>query len=109
MRSDAEMRVLGVMNATRGVPTTTSRGSRDSPRQSALALAVVALHRAPLLAAESRLPWRYRRRVVPLETSSEANLRFYGRLGFEVVDEVRIEAGPPVWAMLRAPKVQLGG
>ena len=38
-----------------------------------------------------------------LETSSEENLRFYGRLGFEVVDEVHIDGGPPVWAMLREP------
>lgn len=38
-----------------------------------------------------------------LETSSDANLRFYARLGFDVVDEVRIEGGPPVWAMLRPP------
>ena len=38
-----------------------------------------------------------------LETSSETNLHFYGRLGFDVVDEMRIDGGPPVWAMLRSP------
>lgn len=38
-----------------------------------------------------------------LETSSERNLRFYARLGFEIVEEVQIEGGPPVWAMLREP------
>lgn len=38
-----------------------------------------------------------------LETSSKANLRFYGRLGFELIDEVRIDGGPPVWGMLREP------
>lgn len=39
-----------------------------------------------------------------LETSSEPNLRFYGRLGFEVIDQLQIEGGPPVWGMLREPK-----
>jgi GNAT superfamily N-acetyltransferase len=38
-----------------------------------------------------------------LETSSEDNLRFYGRLGFEVVGHVQLAGGPPVWAMLRPP------
>jgi predicted GNAT family N-acyltransferase len=39
-----------------------------------------------------------------LETSSLSNLAFYGQLGFEVVHEVQIEGGPPVWAMLREPR-----
>jgi predicted N-acetyltransferase YhbS len=38
-----------------------------------------------------------------LETSSDDNLAFYRRLGFEIVDEVQIEGGPPVWAMSRGP------
>lgn len=38
-----------------------------------------------------------------LETSSEANLGFYRRFDFDVIDEVRIDDGPTVWAMLRAP------
>lgn len=38
-----------------------------------------------------------------LETSSEANLRFYGRLGFAISGEVHIQDGPPVWGMLRPP------
>jgi ribosomal protein S18 acetylase RimI-like enzyme len=36
-----------------------------------------------------------------LETSSSENLGFYRTLGFEVVNEVQLEGGPPVWAMLR--------
>ena len=39
-----------------------------------------------------------------LETSNERNLAFYGRFGFEVVQEVSIPGGgPPVWTMLRQP------
>jgi predicted GNAT family N-acyltransferase len=38
-----------------------------------------------------------------LETSASENLDFYRTLGFEVMDEIRIEGGPPVWAMLREP------
>jgi ribosomal protein S18 acetylase RimI-like enzyme len=37
-----------------------------------------------------------------LESSKEANLSFYGRYGFEVVDEVRLHRdAPPVWPMWR--------
>lgn len=39
-----------------------------------------------------------------LETSNERNLTFYGRFGFEVMQEVSIPGGgPPVWTMLRQP------
>ena len=39
-----------------------------------------------------------------LETSTEANLRFYGRLGFAVSGYVRVpDGGPEVWSMLRQP------
>ena len=39
-----------------------------------------------------------------LETTKERNLTFYGRFGFEVVQEVSIPGGgPPVWTMLRQP------
>lgn len=39
-----------------------------------------------------------------LETSTEDNLRFYGRLGFEVAGVAHVpDGGPPVWAMLRLP------
>ncbi|WP_016910568.1 GNAT family N-acetyltransferase [Streptomyces xiaopingdaonensis] len=39
-----------------------------------------------------------------LETSSEANLRFYGRLGFAVTAEVELpEGGPLTWCMRREP------
>jgi GNAT superfamily N-acetyltransferase len=37
-----------------------------------------------------------------LETSNPKNLPFYGRFGFEVIDEVRLSGGyPPLWAMRR--------
>ncbi len=40
-----------------------------------------------------------------LETSSEANVRFYGSLGFEVVRDWRIAygAGPQLWLLQRRP------
>ena len=39
-----------------------------------------------------------------LETSSAPNVVFYERLGFDVVDHLRIEDdGPDVWAMARPP------
>lgn len=38
---------------------------------------------------------------VYLETSTTANVRFYGSLGFEVTDEVTIDGGPTTWAMVR--------
>ena len=39
-----------------------------------------------------------------LETSNERNLTFYGRFGFEVMQEVSIPGGgPQVWTMLRQP------
>ena len=40
-----------------------------------------------------------------LETSVEGNLRFYGRLGFEVTGHLVVPGGgPPVWSLLRPPK-----
>jgi len=40
-----------------------------------------------------------------VETSSERNLRLYGRLGFCVTDEVQLaDGGPPVWALIRHPR-----
>jgi len=40
-----------------------------------------------------------------LETSSESNVAFYSRLGFEVADHHQISGGgPDVWAMLRRPQ-----
>ena len=39
-----------------------------------------------------------------LETTMERNLTFYGRFGFEVVQEVSMPGGgPPIWTMLRQP------
>ncbi|WP_395570696.1 GNAT family N-acetyltransferase [Streptomyces sp. BK79] len=40
-----------------------------------------------------------------LETSSEANVRFYERLGFEVTADVRLPGdGPRTWCMRRDPR-----
>ena len=39
-----------------------------------------------------------------LETSNPRNLTFYGRFGFEVVEELQLPGGgPPMWRMLRLP------
>lgn len=38
---------------------------------------------------------------VYLETSKEANLAYYSRFGFEVIETVGIKNGPPYWLMLR--------
>jgi ribosomal protein S18 acetylase RimI-like enzyme len=39
-----------------------------------------------------------------VETSTERNLRFYGRLGFTVTGRAQVPGGgPPVWALLRRP------
>ncbi len=37
------------------------------------------------------------------ETQRPENVSWYGRLGFEVVDELRIKDGPPIWRLWRAP------
>lgn len=42
-----------------------------------------------------------------LETSSERNVGFYRRLGFDIVSETHIRGGPWVCAMLRRPVDQL--
>jgi ribosomal protein S18 acetylase RimI-like enzyme len=38
-----------------------------------------------------------------LETGKEANLAFYGRHGFHVVDRLELPKGPPVWFLWREP------
>lgn len=38
-----------------------------------------------------------------LETGKEANLAFYGRHGFQVVDRIDLPKGPPVWFLWRKP------
>lgn len=38
-----------------------------------------------------------------LETGKEANLAFYGRHGFRVVDRLDLPKGPPVWFLWREP------
>jgi GNAT superfamily N-acetyltransferase len=39
-----------------------------------------------------------------LETQKEANLPWYGRFGFDVVERVEVGACPPIWTMQRAPR-----
>ena len=39
-----------------------------------------------------------------LETGKERNLAFYGRHGFDVIEQLRLPAGPPVWLMRREPR-----
>ena len=41
-----------------------------------------------------------------LESSSAANLPFYQRHGFEIVQELRIGDSPPLWPMLREPRAR---
>lgn len=38
-----------------------------------------------------------------LETQTEANLAYYRRFGFEVVDSFTVGGCPPLWQMQRAP------
>ncbi|WCB92032.1 hypothetical protein DSM104299_00713 [Baekduia alba] len=38
-----------------------------------------------------------------LETGKEANVAFYGRHGFAVVDRIDLPKGPPVWFLWREP------
>lgn len=38
---------------------------------------------------------------VYLETSKEANLTYYSRFGFKIIDTIGIKNGPPYWLMLR--------
>lgn len=39
-----------------------------------------------------------------LETASDANLRFYGQLGFAPVREAEMPGGPPCWLLRRDPR-----
>jgi GNAT superfamily N-acetyltransferase len=39
-----------------------------------------------------------------LETQKEANLAFYSRHGFELVDKLEVAGCPPIWTMLRQPR-----
>jgi ribosomal protein S18 acetylase RimI-like enzyme len=39
-----------------------------------------------------------------LESSKESNIAFYSRHGFQVTEEIRLLAGPPMWKMWRDPR-----
>ncbi len=39
-----------------------------------------------------------------LETQKEANLAYYARHGFELVDKLEVVDCPPIWTMLRPPR-----
>ncbi|MBX3286394.1 MAG: GNAT family N-acetyltransferase [Actinobacteria bacterium] len=39
-----------------------------------------------------------------LESSKQANLAFYGRLGYEAAPALEVVGGPPVWPMWREPR-----
>lgn len=54
---------------------------------------------APMLGAADRA-----RLPSYLETSSEVNLRFYGRHGFAPVSEATLAAGPRCWLLRREPR-----
>ncbi len=73
-------------------------GTRSSTQRRGLGAAVL----APVLAAADD-----EQIAAFLETSSERNVHFYRRLGFDIVGEIRIQGGPAVWAMLRRPVGQL--
>lgn len=56
---------------------------------------------APILAAADRTHL-----ATYLETASDANLRFYGQLGFAPVREAEMPDGPLCWLLRRDPRGQ---
>lgn len=43
-----------------------------------------------------------------LESSKERNISFYERFGFQVLEEIKLLRGPPMWKMWRDPPVLAG-
>jgi GNAT superfamily N-acetyltransferase len=39
-----------------------------------------------------------------LETTKRDNVAWYGNVGFDVVDELHVRDGPPIWTMARPPR-----
>lgn len=45
------------------------------------------------------------RQIAYLEATSIPNRAFYERHGFEALDQIQVGDAPPIWPMVRQPKV----